>query len=40
MFYKHMSSFFDEVVINSSLAKSWLDLCMEGITCHKMIIDP
>ena len=31
--------FFDEVVINSSLAKSWHDLCMEESTCHEMIID-
>ena len=40
MFYKHMSWFFDEVVINSSLAKSWHDLCMEESTCLEMIIDP
>ena len=32
-------SFFDEVVINSSLAKSWHNLCIEESTCHEMIID-
>ena len=31
--------FFDEVVINSCLAKILHELCMQESTCHEMVID-